>query len=108
MAVPVGTQKEAEQRDRILNAIRAYIREDRIIPMNDPQFAGGAGGYNYFFEGEDDLLHLGVERAEKSPLTVEEVQSVLSFIAPQLAAGVVWVKPGTYSHHFYFAHDELL
>ena len=76
--------------------------------MNDPTFAGTAGEYTYFFEGEDDLLHVAVGKKEGGLLSVEEAQGVLSFLAPGLPAGVVWVKPGSTSHHFYFAHDELL
>ncbi len=76
--------------------------------MNDSAFCGTVDEFTYFFEGEDDLLHVGIGRKKEGPLSVEEAQTVLSFLAPTLPTGVVWVKPGTYSHHFYFAHDELL
>lgn len=95
-------------RDEVLKSVLEFIRESKVIRMNDPAFAGTVGEYKYFFEGEDDLLHVAIERKKEGPLSVEEAQAVLSFLAPLLPAGVVWVKPGTNSHHFYFAHDELL
>ena len=100
--------EESSNRDQVLASVRAFIREQRVIAMNSTEFQGKVGEYSYFFEGEDDLLHVGVSRNDEGRLDVEEAQAVLSFLVPGLAAGVVWVKPGVNSHHFYFAHDELL
>jgi len=102
------TAEEMARQALVLQAVIQHIKENQIIRMNAPEFSGSVGIYTYFFEGEDDLLHIGVLKKEKGLLSVEEAQCVLSFLAPGLSAGVVWVKPGTVSHHFYFAHDELL
>jgi hypothetical protein len=71
-------------------------------------FGGYAGDYRYQFEGEEDLLHLIVTRQDGRALAPEEAQRVASFVLEGLPPSLIWLKPGEFSHHFYFGHDELL
>ncbi|HEY3780582.1 MAG TPA: hypothetical protein VGL56_05825 [Fimbriimonadaceae bacterium] len=103
-----ATAAEIAVRDQIISELLSCIESNSRIPMSDPRFAGSLGSFFYFFEGEDDLLHLGVSRSDGAPLAVEDAQQVALFLMPDLPPGVLWVKPGTYSQHFYFGHDELL
>lgn len=109
---------------RVLDAIRANITIK--LPPFDPQrsragetalqhisaeandFGGQLGEFRYQFEGEDDLLHLFITRASGDPLTVEEGQTILAALIPQVPPGLVWVKPGNLSQHFYMGHEVLL
>lgn len=75
------------------------------IPDND--FSGSIGPFRYQFEGEDDLLHIFVMRQDRTPLTVPEAQQVMSFLLPQVPPALIWLRPGTLSHHFYVGHDVL-
>lgn len=95
----------------MLAGVIADIRsETRILlrPDGSAPYEGVVGGYRYWFEGEDDLLHLAIHRADGQPITVEEAQSVVSFVVPSVNPGVIWLKQGVLSQHFYFGHDELL
>ena len=76
--------------------------------MNSPDFAGEVAEYTYSFEGEDDLLHVAISRKDRQPLAVEEAQEVMHFLLPNIAPGLIWIKPGTKEQHFYLGHDELL
>lgn len=76
------------------------------LPDND--FSGAIGGFRYQFEGEDDLLHVMIGRLDGGQIEVSEAQQVAAFLLPQVSPGVIWLKPGRYSHHFYLGHDELL
>jgi hypothetical protein len=95
-------------RNRVLETVIRYVREDKRITLGPPEFCGAVGVFSYVFEGEDDLLHISVERADEQEISVEDAQSVVHFLLPTVPWGMVWLKPGTYSHHFYLGHDELL
>ena len=71
-------------------------------------FGGSVGEFRYQFEGEEDLLHLIVTRLDGEPLSPEEAQEVAGFVLERLPKSLVWRRPGEFSHHFYFGHDELL
>jgi len=103
-----ASSAESGRAKQIVASLIAYTLENKTVKVGLPEFAGLVGEYGYSFEGEEDLLHLAVERRDSDPLTVEEAQEVVAFVLPHLAPGVIWVKPGTVSHHFYFGHDELL
>jgi len=102
----------------IVRCIKSNIRI--VLPEFDPQkksnklgaednpFSGSFGPYRYQFEGEEDLLHLIVTRQDEDKLTVEEAQVVAGFLMPMVPAGLVWLRPGEYSQHFWVGHDELL
>ena len=111
--------------DRILKCIRD---EKRItLPVFNPElarpndhfaliniglepndFSGSLGDFRYQFEGEEDLLHLIVTRSNQSTLTTEEARVVADFVLIGMPSALVWLRPGEYSQHFYFGHDELL
>jgi hypothetical protein len=76
------------------------------FPEND--FSGHVGPYEYQLEGEDDLLHLVVVRADRGRLTAEEGRAVAGFVLQGVPPAVVWLRPGEFSQHFYLGHDELL
>ena len=102
------SRSEAHRRDSVVELVREHIRENRVIPFGDERFGGIVGPFSYFFEGEDDLLHVGISRIDAGDLSPEQAQQVMRFLLPDLPAGVVWLKPGDKSQHFYFGHDDLL
>ncbi len=129
MSVPSPTHVEIARRDQVLQSVLAYVREDRriFLPPFDPnlsrpsdqfalqsvglepnEFGGTVGEFRYQFEGEEDLLHLIVTRTNGSSLTPMEAQEVAAFLLPELPSSLMWLKPGEFTQHFYFGHDELL
>lgn len=124
----VATASEIERRDEVMARIRTFVWENRTIklPPFDPSlarpndkyaliniglepndFSGTVGTYRYQFEGEEDLLHLIVTADGGRELTPEEGQQVAGFVLEGLPSGLVWLRPGEFSQHFYFGHDEL-
>ena len=123
------TSAECERRDQVVAALVQFVRDDRriFLPPFDPsisrpsdqfalqsvglepnEFGGSVGDFRYQFEGEEDLLHLIVTRSDGNALTPEVGQRVASFILPELPPSLMWLKPGEFTQHFYFGHDELL
>ena len=123
------THQELAKRDAVLAALREFIAANKIVRLPDVQlspesdladaaliphltgdspFGGSLGAFRYLFEGEDDLLHLVVVRADGTELSVEEARSVAGFVVPDMPPALIWLKPGTVSQHFYFGHDLLL
>ncbi|HWD41404.1 MAG TPA: hypothetical protein VG944_21345 [Fimbriimonas sp.] len=122
------TESERERQREVFSRVLQYIREDRTIRLPDfdktrsrpsDQFAltsvgieengfgGSVNGFRYQFEGEEDLLHLIVTRENGEPLTAEDGQRVAGFVLPGVPPALIWLKPGTYSQHFFVGHDEL-
>lgn len=118
---------DRDRRDQVIGRILECIRSNQTIklPAFDParsepserfalqsiepnDFSGAAGEFRYQFEGEEDLLHLIVMREDSGRLTAEEGQQVAGFVLEGLPQALIWLKPGEYSQHFYFGHDELL
>lgn len=123
------TSEEALARRQVLETILEHVRSDRriFLPPFDPalsrpsdqfalqsvglepnDFGGTVGAYRYQFEGEEDLLHLVVTRTDGGALTPVEGQRVAAYLLQGLPESLVWLKPGEYTQHFYFGHDELL
>jgi len=123
------TPDEIVRRDEVLARVVDYIRADRRITLppfdaslarpddryalisiglepND--FSGTIAGYRYQFEGEEDLLHLIVTADAGVEISPEEGQAVAGHVLHGLSPAMIWLKPGQYSQHFYFGHDELL
>ncbi len=73
----------------------------------ESEFAGVAGRWRYLFEGEDDLLHLVVARRDGSAIPVAEAWDVVAFLLPDVPRGLIWIRPGEGSHHFYLGHECL-
>lgn len=122
------TLLEQQRRDRVIERILQCIRTGETIklPPFDPalsipsptalatigaepnDFSGTIGDFRYQFEGEEDLLHIIVTRLDGSRLTAEEGQVVVGQLVPSVSPAVIWLRPGEFSQHFYFGHDELL
>ena len=115
------TEMEVSRRIAVLEAIRKAVDANEIIKL--PQFhpgkdncrcteenpyGGAVGPYRYQFEGEEDLLHLIVTRADGAQLSPEEGQSVAKYLLPEIPPGLIWIKPGEYSQHFFCGHDDLV
>ncbi len=122
------TPDEQRHRDFVMRRILDHVRDDVTIklPAFDPtlsrpsdqfallsvgleenDFRGSVGPYCYQFEGEEDLLHLMVTRANGEPLTAEEGQQVASFALPGVPAALIWLRPGEFSQHFFLGHDDI-
>jgi len=110
--------EDLAQRADVLQAVRACLDagERMMLPRGgvaeseiallrvgeEPNpFGGRVGDYRYQFESEDDLIHLMVVRTDYGPLTPEEGQRVVRFLLPDVQPGLVWLKAGEVSQHFY-------
>lgn len=78
------------------------------IGLEPNQFSGTLGRYRYQFEGEEDLLHLIITAENQEAVTTEEAHRVASFVLKGMPTALIWLRPGDFSQHFYFGHDELL
>ncbi|MBX3120328.1 MAG: hypothetical protein KF784_14800 [Fimbriimonadaceae bacterium] len=78
------------------------------VGFEENDFRGRMGEFVYQFEGEEDLLHLMVTRANLTSLTPEEGQAVASFVLDGVPPALVWFKPGEQSQHFYVGHDDVV
>lgn len=124
-----ASEAEKETRDCVITRILEFVRQDQRIPLPpfDPaisrpsdqfalqsvglepnDFGGTVGEFRYQFEGEEDLLHIIVTRNSGLPLAPMEAQEVVTFLLPELPQSLMWLKPGEFTQHFYFGHDELL
>ncbi len=119
--------EEQAHRDEVLGRVLQFIREGRkiklpafdrtapvkhadyaLLAIEPNDFSGNFGSLRYQFEGEDDLLHIAVAREGGGSLSVEEARRVVSFLLPNVAPALIWLRPGTVSQHFYVGHDEIL
>ena len=127
--IPQPTELEQQRRDEVMRRILECIRtETRIkLPVFNPaldrptdqfallsiglepnDFSGSVGSFRYQFEGEEDLLHLIVTESSQGRLSTQDSQAVAAFVLRGMPSALIWLKPGEYSTHFYFGHDELL
>ncbi|MEI7985554.1 MAG: hypothetical protein WCI55_07990 [Armatimonadota bacterium] len=123
------TEPEQQRRDEVMTRVLRCIRSDERIklPEFNPtldrptdqfallsiglepnDFSGSVGGFRYQFEGEEDLLHLIVTADNQGELKTEDSQAVAAFVLRGMPSALIWLKPGGFSTHFYFGHDELL
>ena len=108
-----ATAREDEKRSAAIAAVRSAIDHGEIIHLPrsadaENLFAGEIGAYHYLFEGEDDLLHIAITRIDKQALSPEDAQAIVSWLLPGMPTGLVWIRPGEFSQHFYCGHDDLL
>lgn len=124
-----ATQNELERRNQVVGMVLQFVGEnrriflppfDRAISRPSDQFAlqsvglepnefgSTVGPFRYQFEGEEDLLHLIVSRVDGKSLTPRDGQEVVHFLLPDFPTSLMWLKPGEFTQHFYFGHDELL
>jgi hypothetical protein len=123
------TAQEIARRREVMERVLDYTRENRTIklPEFDPaldrpsdqfalisigiepnDFSGTVGRYRYQFEGEEDLLHLIITAENQETVSTEEAHQLTSFILRGVPTALIWLRPGEFSQHFYFGHDELL
>jgi hypothetical protein len=105
--MPNPTSEEMDARRAILSAICQAVAENRKIRIDD-SYRGNLGEYRYQFEGEDDLLHLAITREDGRALTPEEAQAVVAWLLPGMPPGLIWIRSGEFSQHFYCGHDDLV
>ena len=125
----VPSDEEVCRRRDVMRRVLDFIHSNRTIklPEFDPSlarpsdrfallsvglepndFSGTVGKYRYQLEGEEDLLHLIVTQADGSAITAEEGQAVAGFVLKRLPPALIWLRPGEFSQHFYFGHDDLI
>jgi hypothetical protein len=103
------TLEEVTERDRILSLIRQSIARGETIPyLRNGPYSGTAGEYRYVFEGEEDLLHLLIERRDSASLEGEETRPLARLLLEGVPEAMIWLKPGESAHHYYLGHDLLL
>jgi hypothetical protein len=123
------TALEQQRRDEVMKRILECIRNDERIKLpvfnadldrptdqyallsiglEPNEFSGFVSRFRYQFEGEEDLLHLIVTDEKQGPVATEDSQAVASFVLKGVPSALIWLKPGEFSTHFYFGHDELL
>jgi hypothetical protein len=123
------TDAERARRKEIMERVLDFTRRNQTIklPVFDPsidrptdqfalisigiepnQFSGTIDRYRYQFEGEEDLLHLIITGENQSHVSTEEAQEVVGFVLEGVPTALIWLRPGDFSQHFYFGHDELL
>ena len=91
--------------DRSPQALSDYALLNVGLEPND--FGSKVGEWRYQFEGEDDLLHLMVCRADQGPMPGSEARAIVDWLLAGVPTGLYWVKHATHSHHFYVGHDIL-
>lgn len=116
---------DEQRRDEVLGRIREAVCNNQVIRLPrtaalegrepllamataEDAYGGGCGDYRYLFEGEDDLLHVVVMRADGAPCSAEEAQRVIAWLLPDVPPGLIWIKPGSQTQHFYLGHDILV
>lgn len=105
--------EELAKLESVRNSLRDAIQVGTMIPFEtlpdtECRFVGHVAEFRYQFEGEEDLLHLIVERCDKGALTPEEGQAVAGFVLNGMNLGLVRLTPGHHSQHFYFGHEDLM
>jgi hypothetical protein len=107
--------EELRQRHLVISAIKQAVSTNTTIKLpgvgelrSPNQYAGLVSSFKYEFEGEDDLLHLAVTRCDGAALSPEEGQTVVSWLLPGMPPGLIWIRPGEFSQHFYCGHDDLV
>jgi hypothetical protein len=71
-------------------------------------FGGLFGDFRYQMEGEEDLLHLIITRADGAVVSVEDGQAVADAVWADVPKALIWFRPGIYGQHFYIGHDDLV
>lgn len=93
--------------DRSL-ALESDVRRVALVGLEPNAYGGTLGEFRYQFEGEEDLLHLFVMRLDGEELSVQEAQRVAGWLLAGVSPGLIWLKPGKVSQHFYVGHDLLV
>ncbi len=100
--------------ENVLESIVEAIQNNKRISMpvlyslETSPYEGILEGHQYFFEGEEDLLHLVLTRQDHSKIELNKAMTLARKILDGVPPALIWMKPGQYSCHFYLGHDELL
>ncbi|MDW8051259.1 MAG: hypothetical protein RMJ83_02135 [Armatimonadota bacterium] len=94
---------------RVLNALIEDIQAGITIRLDAAErYRAEIDGYIIQFEGEDDLLHCSVRRADGAPIALEEAHRVVEPFFSVMPKGIVWFKPAEFSVHYYVGHDHFV
>ena len=108
----IATEQEHADRASVIKCLKEAISTGSTVsyprPAHTSLFSACVGLFRYIFEGEDDLLHLQVERTDGGKLTVDEGREVAQFVLSGVPQALIWMKTGHRSQHFYIGHDDLV
>jgi len=125
----VPTPEESARRSEIIQYLLRLIERNQTVklpdfdgeragPTSEFPFAtvgleanplgGTIGEFRYQFEGEEDLLHLVVMRSDQQPLSPAEGVSVGDFVLNGVPKGLIRLRPGDVSQHFFLGHENLM
>ncbi len=94
---------------RVLNALLEDIQAGVPIRLEAAErYRAELDGYIIQFEGEDDLLHCSVTRADGGMVELDSAHQVVEPFFNVMPKGIVWFKPAEYSVHYYVGHDHFL
>lgn len=94
---------------RVLNALLEDIQAGVPIRLdNAERYRVELDGYIIQFEGEDDLLHCSVVRADGDLVALDAAHKIVEPFFGVMPKGIVWFKPAEHSVHYYVGHDHFL
>ncbi|GIV11215.1 MAG: hypothetical protein KatS3mg020_0706 [Fimbriimonadales bacterium] len=92
---------------RVLNALLEDIHAGIPIRLEaSERYRAELEGYLLQFEGEDDLLHCSVQRADGGGVDLETAHRLVEPFFGVMPKGIVWFKPAEHSVHYYVGHDH--
>lgn len=98
-----------EPTQRVLHALLEAIQAGVPIRLDDAErYRAELDGYIVQFEGEDDLLHCSVVRADGDRVDLEVAHTLVEPFFGVMPKGIVWFKPAERSVHYYVGHDHFL
>jgi hypothetical protein len=99
----------AEPIRRVLDALLEDLQAGLTIRLDATErYRAEVDGYIIQFEGEDDLLHCSVERADGGLIDLAQAHRVVEPLFAVMPKGIVWFKPAERSVHYYVGHDHFL
>ncbi|MCX7926437.1 MAG: hypothetical protein N2554_11610 [Fimbriimonadales bacterium] len=94
---------------RVLDALLEDIQAGLPIRLDAAErYRAEIDDYIIQFEGEDDLLHCSVTRADGGLVDLEAAHRVVEPFFSVMPKGIVWFKPAEHSVHYYVGHDHFL
>lgn len=94
---------------RVLTALLEDIQAGFLIRIDaGDRYRAEVDGYIIQFEGEDDLLHCSVRRADGAPIDLEAAHRIVEPFFGVMPKGIVWFKPAEFSVHYYVGHDHFV
>lgn len=94
---------------RVLSALLEDLHAGLPIRLDaSARYRAEVDGYIIQFEGEDDLLHCSVARADGGRIDLAQAHRVVEPLFAVMPKGIVWFKPAEHSVHYYVGHDHFL